>query len=377
MTTDMKPNGDLSSPITELRGLYREAEAKATRFRLLVETRSALDAQPLENALGRALALIHDFTNAAVTLEVAGINLANDPRTGSHTDAPFDVEFQFFLGQGVPPGKLILSGLPRQGLPGGEDRQTLQLVADQIGAAIRENTRARESQRLLGDLAAREHDLALLVAEMIGAQERERSRVAYDLHDGVAQTMVSLLHHLQAAEAKPGLPAAALTDFKHCIDIARHCVVDIRRAIADLRPAELDDLGLVAALHGKLDSARLPKVLFRPALRTSRLPGASEIVLFRVAQEAIANVEKHAQAATLSVDLTEQQDGTVTLIVADDGCGIANGTEEHGRGHGFGLTTMRERLALIGGTLSITSTAGAGTILTAVVPQQPFSEIQP
>ena len=141
---------------------------------------------------------------------------------------------------------------------------------------------------------------------------------------------------------------------------------DVRRLAVELRPSALDDFGLVAALE-RLTSSFAEQtgieVQFGAALGAERLPGEIETALYRIVQESLTNVVKHARARHVSIALTRME-GFVTAVVEDDGQGFDPGSG----GDGFGLIAMRERLGLLGGRLRIESSPSAGTTLAADVP---------
>ncbi|MGQ4814370.1 sensor histidine kinase [Agrobacterium vitis] len=347
----------LASPIQELRKLYREAEARASRLRLIVETRASLDQHPLPRAITDITGLIGSFCGS-VTIRLR-------PLTEHHQTITDNA-------MASKDGRTVITFKDRSiARMGEEDKITLQIVADLVAAAVFADEREQEREALLLTLAEREKQLAQLVAAILSTQERERSHIAYDLHDGVAQTLVSLLHHLQALEADPGLTVTLAKKVDQCSEIARMAIQDIRHAIADLRPAELDDLGLPAAISAKLDTVDEIGCQLDNRLPDGRLPQTIEIVLYRVAQEAITNARKHAGCQKLHLQLRIDADHVV-LEASDDGCGFplaeVQSETKPVRGFGIGLSAMQERLSLVNGTLGIFSAPHQGTRLIARVP---------
>ncbi|ATU95495.1 histidine kinase [Phyllobacterium zundukense] len=358
---------NVETPVRELRRLYRESEAKAARLRLIVETRGILDANDFDFAARQVLAHVCSFCGASFArIEFSGDQSAQTI-SYERNQTSFGIVFIINLDGDDPTVSLTVTS-EAQALLGSDDRQSLIIVADQVLSALSERRRRQERETFTGALRGREAMLAHLVAEMIDAQEKERARVAYDLHDGVAQSLISLLHHLQAAAAGKDDNTQITEKLENYIDLTRRCVREIRHAIADLRPAELDELGLAAAIRAKLDSTPVGKVSFTNRLSETRLPRPVEIVLYRVAQEALVNAEKHAACTHIQIDLAEDTEGRITLIISDNGRGFIPDEHSPERGYGFGLSAIRERLALIGGTLSIDSSPGAGTRLVADVP---------
>jgi two-component system NarL family sensor kinase len=222
--------------------------------------------------------------------------------------------------------------------------------------------------RLHRRLTAREQAAERFAEQMIGAQEAERRRLAGDIHDGITQRLVSLAFHLDAAaEAIPGDTAAAAAELARARKLTDLTLGEAHAAIAGLRPPVLDDLGLADGLASLARS--IAQVPVRVAGTECTLPDHVEIALYRIAQEALHNVVKHAQASAAEVELRCDA-SQVTLRVTDDGCGFDLGTRPDG-GESYGLRSMAERAELVGGRLTVTSRPGLGTSVTATVPVRP------
>jgi len=196
------------------------------------------------------------------------------------------------------------------------------------------------------------------------AQEEERARVARDLHDEVNQSLTGLLLRLEAArEAAPPELEEELAETKALANQAMRELLSLAR---QLRPTALDDLGLAAATAGQVE--QLARGEIEAGIDTqgdlSDLPDDAQLVVYRVAQEALANAARHSAAGRVDVQLRRLGDGGVELTVADDGRGFA--FEESERGLGIG--GMRERALLIGGELTIESRPGRGTTVRLTVP---------
>lgn len=200
------------------------------------------------------------------------------------------------------------------------------------------------------------------VRRALEAQERERLRVAQELHDEVGQTLTSVV--LQLARTTRRVPKEYRQELSHAQETARSSLEEVRRIALELRPEALDDLGLATALHvlgerlgeeGDLD------VDVRVAEPLPVLTPEEELVIYRVAQEALTNVIRHAGAthAELCTDLV---DGRLELRVADDGRGPAGAAE---RG---GIRGMRERAALIGARLEVVAGEESGTRVRLALP---------
>lgn len=362
------PDG-MTSPIRELRRLYRDAEAKAARLRLIVDIRTMLDCGPPEASMQGVLSAIAGFSGAAT----ASIHLEPDTTwqfpahvVPGREDARNDHVFSGKAWIGGEQVELRLCGLAAP--LDQPDCDALQIVADQLATFLAAERQRLVRERLTSDLEARERDLEKLVKAMIGAQEQERRRVAYDLHDGVAQSLVSLLFRLEAAGVAGETDGSARDAIEGGIEVVRSSIGEVRRTIAALRPAELDDLGLEAALRARLDDVEGARLSFRSDLGGHRLPDVLEVTLYRVAQEALANAVKHSGCDRIDLRLETAEPQFVVLSVSDNGQGFANTPLVKERGRGVGMSAMRERMALIGGSLSIRSEPGKGTVVIAHAP---------
>src|SRR5215208_1279930 len=228
-----------------------------------------------------------------------------------------------------------------------------ELLAETLYSLTNQAASALENARLYAELAKRENQLQRLVGKLIKAQEEERRRVAYDVHDGLAQTAAAAHQHLQAfARHNPPDSEGSREELDETLELVRDVVGEARRVIYDARPTVLDDYGLPAAVRLQVDTLRSEglEVGFEEALGDGRLPPEVETTLFRVAQEAMANVRKHARASRVHVTL-DRPGRAVRLQVTDDGQGFQPHAAPRSNGHGerVGLSGMRERLSLLGG----------------------------
>jgi signal transduction histidine kinase len=204
------------------------------------------------------------------------------------------------------------------------------------------------------------------VRRVVEAQEQERRRLARELHDETGQALTSILLGLKPLEeALAGTPgAAALADLRQLVVEA---LQDVRRLAVGLRPAVLDDFGLVPALERLTASFAEQsgiRVDFHSTLGETRLPSAVESSLYRVVQESLTNIVKHAGAQNVSVSVVGRP-STAAAVIEDDGAGFDPRLVHDG---GIGIVGMRERLALLDGRLEIESRPGAGTTVVAEVP---------
>jgi two-component system sensor histidine kinase UhpB len=198
------------------------------------------------------------------------------------------------------------------------------------------------------------------------AQEEERARIARDLHDEVNQSLTGLLLRLEALrEAVPTTLEPELADTKALANQAMRELLSLAR---QLRPTALDDLGLAAAIAGQVDRIRDSGVEAELSERgdLSDLDGDVQLVVYRVAQEALSNAVRHSGAGRIAATLS-REGGGAELEVADDGRGFA--FEESERG--LGIAGMRERALLIGAELTIESRPGQGTTVRLLVPDRP------
>ena len=243
--------------------------------------------------------------------------------------------------------------------------ETFASLATQAATAL-------ENARLYEELAERGRQLHDLVRRLLTTQEEERRRVAYDIHDGLAQTAAAAYQHLQIfARGYPPGSARARGVLEEAVELVRQTVGEARQVIADLRPTVLDDLGLAAAVHLQVETLRAEgwEVGYEEALGDERLPTEVETALFRVAQETLTNVRKHARASRRAHVTLHRLGGTIRLLVRDEGSGFRSDEVMNGGGPGerVGLSGMRERISLLGGRFEIHSEPGTGTSVLAEV----------
>lgn len=201
---------------------------------------------------------------------------------------------------------------------------------------------------------------------VLSAQEDERRRLARELHDETGQALTSILLGLRGLEEAKD-PEALRANVAEVRDLVRSTLQDVRRLAVELRPKALDDFGLVAAVERLTESFAEQTgiaVEFVPNVPDRRLPPEVETALYRIVQESLTNVVKHARAGHVSIVLT-QKDGSVSVVVEDDGVGFEPSRARDG---GLGLVGMRERVGLIGGRVAVESRPGAGTTFVAEVP---------
>jgi two-component system sensor histidine kinase UhpB len=196
------------------------------------------------------------------------------------------------------------------------------------------------------------------------AQEQERARVARDLHDEVNQSLTGLLLRLEAA--REGAPPELEAELAETKALANQAMQELLSLARQLRPTALDDLGLTAAIAGQVEQLSRGEIEAEFAAEGdfSGLDDDTQLVVYRVAQEALSNATRHSGAARIVVTLRHGGDSGVALDIADDGRGFAFDESEGG----LGIAGMRERALLIGGELSIESRPDRGTTVHLTVP---------
>lgn len=244
------------------------------------------------------------------------------------------------------------------------DVELLQVIGRLIAGALHQ-------ARLHRQLAARERVHENFVEQVIEAQEIERRRLAGDIHDGISQRLITLSYRLDAAaQAVDNDPAEASEQLEAAREMVELTLQEARAAISGLRPPVLEDLGLSGGLASLARS--IPQIGIEVDLIDTRLPEHIELALYRIAQECLQNVVKHADATTARLSFGIDGD-TARLEIIDDGMGFD--TLEHPVGsdeaHGYGLLSMAERAELVGGRLHIRSRPGSGTSVTATIPLPP------
>ena len=206
-----------------------------------------------------------------------------------------------------------------------------------------------------------------VLRRLIDIQERERQLVSYDIHDGLSQYLTAAMLHLEACEhAASGVPSVA-GELREGLRLLRAAADEARRLISGLRPPALDELGIVEAVESLVGEARVdvPNVALSHDLPSRRLPADVETTIFRIVQESLSNVRRHARAKAASIRLEAPDAHTIRIVVHDDGVGFDPAVVPHDR---FGIEGIRQRASLIGGTASITSRPGRGTTVLVTLP---------
>jgi signal transduction histidine kinase len=249
-----------------------------------------------------------------------------------------------------------------------EDMYLLDLIASQLGTAI-------EQARLCEGVSRASERYQALLQHVLTAQESERKRIARELHDETSQMLTGLALHLQAiieiASVAEGGESQIVARLKKAHALTVETSLEITRLINDLRPTLLDSLGLAPAIQRYVETWLEP-VGIDASVKTAfsnRLPSEVEVALFRITQEAINNIIRHSEARHAKINL-ECDAEKCTLRIHDDGVGFDTSeiTRIDKRGRGVGVFSMKERVALVGGSCAIESQPGEGTHITVKVP---------
>jgi two-component system sensor histidine kinase DegS len=206
-------------------------------------------------------------------------------------------------------------------------------------------------------------------AQLIQGQEVERSRLAREIHDGPAQVLTNTLLRLQLCEQLVAQhPDEALTELARLRGAVREGLRDVRRFLFNLRPASLSEVGLVTTLRRLVQDTQDQGTLTIGAVLPEQisLSPDQEMAVFRIIQEALHNIIKHAAATHVDLAFARQSEGGWEITIADNGRGFD--PEAAATRVGSGLVSMRERAVIIGGTLDLTSRPGYGTKLTLTIP---------
>lgn len=281
----------------------------------------------------------------------------------SETDGEADVEHLSvpLQARGLPLGVLNLLWTEDRE-PGEEEMDILQALATQISEAI-------ANARLHADVREKEAGMEILVNELVRAQEDERSHLSSELHDGAGQELTSLLLRLKALESKCDQEETRRKVRALCSDLSQS-IEHLREISHQLRPPDLDQLGLAPTLRYLVnDMLAETGVLgaFESNLEGYRLEPNLEITLYRIAQEALTNVVRHAGARRAVVSL-QRCGADLELVVEDDGSGFnPDDLAASGNAH-IGLASIQERTERMGGTLEVKTAEGEGTRLMVRIP---------
>jgi signal transduction histidine kinase len=219
-----------------------------------------------------------------------------------------------------------------------------------------------------------------LLHRLVSVQEHERGRLARELHDQMGQDLATLLLSLKRLESSAppaAASAAAQAEIARLQELTRRLIEQVHTIAWELRPAAIDDLGVHGALGAYLEQWSERSGLradFASSLESQRLSGPAELALYRIAQEALTNVLKHACARNVSLTL-QRRGEEIVMVIEDDGAGFSVPPHAASAGGRLGLLGMHERAGLVGGTLHVESAPGRGTTVVARIPSSAPPEV--
>jgi signal transduction histidine kinase len=266
---------------------------------------------------------------------------------------------------GSPQGLLYIESDAPGSEIGERDTETLSLYADTVGMAL-------ENTRLYREVGAKRRVMDHLMSRVNTAHEEERARIARELHDSVAQSLLKIIYAAGfALDFLKEDPRLAVDEIEEVQQRAKECLRELREIMANLRPTSLDILGLKETLTRYAEQFEEEYAISTTVdlKGLESIPTSVELAIFRILQEELANVRKHSRAESVKIR-TEASQGDLILIVEDDGIGFdphALAAEQESGEH-LGLLAMRERVELLGGELAIRSQPGMGTRITVRIP---------
>jgi PAS domain S-box-containing protein len=248
----------------------------------------------------------------------------------------------------------------------GRAEEALQQAHDEL--EMRVEKRTAELVEAYEKLKQSEKELRLLSSQLLTVQEKERSRIARELHDGIGQSLSSIKFRVEDAlgQISKDFTDSGVNSLNNLIPLIQNTVEEVRRITMDLRPSTLDDLGILATiawfcreLQETYSSVEVKREI---SVKETEVPEPLKIVIYRVLQEALNNVVKHSGANRVTISL-DKKNNTIQLAIEDNGCGFdldeALSVDDFRRG--FGLASMRERIDLSGGLFSLETDRGKGT----------------
>ncbi len=267
-----------------------------------------------------------------------------------------------FLGVPLKHGGKTMGMIGLGNKAGGYDRADQEMV-ESLAAPIVEVFMRKRAER---DLRDSEHKLRLLTSQLLTAQERERKRISMELHDELGQSLNVLKLQMRAIQRNLGQdPGKSREECEYLLPYVDEIIDNVRRLSRDLSPAILEDLGLMSALkylfdgfsqHYDLKYSMVPEGL------NDLFPGEAQIIIYRIFQELLTNISKHAHAGRVDIAI-RREGGQITITVEDDGVGfeVAEALGRKAGDRGLGLAALDERARMLGGSLEIRSKIGEGT----------------
>jgi two-component system sensor histidine kinase DegS len=347
--------------------------------------KSAAEGGDHAQGLGRmALELQLTTRDLALIHHRAMVNLASSPGfKGAHSRA------KYFLAQAFIPLEAAQRST-REALARVHQREeTLRLHTAALAKGIRELTREIAQRKVAEALTRKgkehyqvlflesqvmEKKLRRLTRQILTAQEEERKKISRELHDEVVQTLVGINVELSALVRDNSVHVEKLKEkIAHTQRLVEHSVEAVHRFARELRPAVLDDLGLIPALHAfcrSLAARKRIRIDLTAFGGVEALSDEKRTVLYRVAQEALTNVARHAQATQVALNISRTP-AAIAMVISDNGKSFPVLATLHAKRNRLGLVGMRERIEMIGGFLTIDSNPGQGTTVRAELPFNP------
>ena len=368
-------NQELGDQVMRERDKRRQVEAVWMRMQAIVERTASFIA--MTDAAGRLI-----YLNPAGR-EMLGIDAAEDISAMTAIDLHAEAAREQLATEAFPTAVATGTWMGRTVLRSraGTDIETLQVVIAHRGADGSHEGMSVVMHDLTewvkGEQALRQSHLELrrLSAQLISVQEAERQRIAADLHDGIGQSLSLLQMQVSAAmqQFDAGATAQARRLLEGLVPKLKETMVEVRRLSTDLHPSSLEDLGILPTLawfFRELEaSCRGIEVAKDFGVRETDVPASLRVAIFRIMQEAVSNIIKHAAPTRIDVKLEKRGDD-LHLSIADDGRGFdpANVSSREHPQRGFGLSSMRQRAKLSGGIYELQSAQGRGTHISVVWP---------
>ena len=343
MPSDSSPHEPVPSPLPAAAALWEAACRAVTGFMLVIDREGTIlfanraeEGRSAADVVGRSPG---DFATpeveAAIHESIERVFLTGTMQAREFPGRLLSGDAAHFSARGVP---IVVDGQVVAALVYSEDTLALKKSQDALH---------RERQ---------------VLRQMLEIQERERQLVAYEIHDGLAQFLAGAMMHLQSLEHAAG-PAGPSRELHESLRLLREAVDESRRLISGLRPPTLDELGIIEAVESLVDDARIdvPQVTFTHHLPPGRLKSQLETTIFRIIQESLSNVRRHAAASR--VDVCIETTGAeprrrLRMSVHDNGVGFDPAAVPENR---FGLEGIRQRARMLGTEAVIRSSPGQGT----------------
>jgi len=337
--------------------LLRDAEQQVLRLQAHAGFGEELDDTTSAALADGIVGLMASTGDATILHDLRGMREQVDPLLRDKAEALWGIPLK--LNETVTGVLLLGFSRPHACLP--TERALLRAMADRSAMAI-------DRARMTDALRERETRIAELSAHLMHAQEEERKRISRELHDETGQALMVIRLYLGMLEGGVTQHGARMK-IRETLDVVDRTIEGIRRIIGRLSPLVLQELGLIAAVRKEAkDLAKSSGVKARVTVSPDfgRMSAAAEAAFYRIVQEALHNVAKHANATAVNIEMS-REDGSVRLLIEDDGIGITPQKPNPGR-QTFGMAGMRERIGNIGGKMKVTSSRGKGTRIEVSAP---------